>query len=143
MSSIYTPKIFKWDKHHKTPPKIRANKVTKVEFGLYGMQSLQGGVIFSNQLDAARKTIAKAIKGKGLLFTRIFPQLAYTNKGHASRMGKGIGKREKVGAVVSPGTVIFEITLPNQSAAASIMKSASYKLNVKTTLIKRENRKNN
>lgn len=49
------------------------------------------GVLFYKEIEAAKKTIAKKIKGVGLVFSRVHPNRPKTEKKKGMRMGKGKG----------------------------------------------------
>ncbi len=63
----------------------------------------------ARQIEAARRTIVHAMKRRGKVWIRIFPDKPYTQKPPETRMGKGKGNVEYWVAVVKPGRIMFEV----------------------------------
>ena len=62
-----------------------------------------------------------------------------TSRPPETRMGKGKGAVDKWVAVVRPGNVLFEVGGVTESAAREAMRLASYKLGIRTRMIRRDN----
>jgi large subunit ribosomal protein L16 len=72
------------------------------------------------------------------LWIRVFPDKPVTARAAESRMGSGKGAPEYWVAVVKPGHILFEIAGVNKSIAEAAMKTAAYKLPIKTKFISKE-----
>jgi large subunit ribosomal protein L16 len=115
--------------------KGKALRGAEVHFGDYGLQALEPGWISARQIEAARRTIVRAIRRKGKVWIRIFPDKPITHKPAETRMGKGKGNVEYWAAVVKPGRIMFEVGgLPND-VAKEALRLASYKLSIKTKIV--------
>lgn len=114
---------------------IRGNRVTDGEFGL---QSLELGLITSNQIEAARVAMTRYIKRGGKVWIKIFPDKPITTKPIGTRMGKGKGAVEYWVAPVKPGRVMFEIAGVTEEVAREALRLAANKLSVKCKFVKRE-----
>jgi large subunit ribosomal protein L16 len=68
------PRKVKWRKQHL--PRVRskvASSGNKLEFGEYGLKSLEFGRIFSNQIEAMRVAVVRGAGKKAKFWIRIFP----------------------------------------------------------------------
>ena len=109
-------------------------KSNSVKFGELGLKAQVAGMITANQIEAARRTIARKIKRKGKIWIRIFPDLPITAKPTESRMGKGKGAVSYWVARVRGGTTLFEICGVPKHIAVEALKAGSKKLPVKTKI---------
>ena len=129
------PKRVKYRKQMRGRMKGKAMRGAEVHFGDYGLQALEPGWISARQIEAARRTIVRAIRRKGKVWIRIFPDKPITHKPAETRMGKGKGNVEYWAAVVKPGRIMFEVGgLPNDIAKEAL-RLASYKLSIKTKIV--------
>src|SRR4051812_33638907 len=64
---------------------------TTLSYGSFGIKVTAAGRIRSNQLEAARKAMARHLTKTGKAWTRIFPDRPYTAKPAEVGMGKGKG----------------------------------------------------
>ncbi len=132
------PKRTKYRRPHRVSYEGKAKGGTKVSFGDYGLQSLEGAWITSRQIEAARIAVNRFMKRQGKVWIRIFPHLAKTAKPLEVRMGSGKGSPEGFVAVVKQGTVMFEVAGVSEEVANEALRLASHKLPVKTKVIKKE-----
>ncbi|MBS4014902.1 MAG: 50S ribosomal protein L16 [Candidatus Latescibacteria bacterium] len=132
------PKRVKYRKQHRGRRFGKATRANKLDFGEYGLQSLEPSWITARQIEAARIAIAKFLKKTGKLWLRIFPDKPVTKKPAETRMGKGKGTPEFWVAVVKPGSVIFELEGLTHSEAMEALRRASSKLPCKTQIIERK-----
>ena len=86
------PKQVKYQKIKKGKLKRLEFKANKLKFGTIGLKAAESGSVSSRQIEAARQAISKAIKRKGKIWIRIFPDLPITSKPTGVRMGKGKGQ---------------------------------------------------
>jgi large subunit ribosomal protein L16 len=103
------------------------------------LQALQPGWITSRQIEAARRVITRYARRGGKLWIRIFPDKPVTFRAAETRMGSGKGNVEYWVAVVKPGKVLYEITGVSENIAKSSLKTAAYKMPIKTKIIYKYN----
>jgi large subunit ribosomal protein L16 len=108
-----------------------------LDFGTFGIKSLEPGWITSRQIEAARIAMTRAMKREGQVWIRIFPDKPITSKPAEVRMGKGKGAPEYWVAVVKPGTVLFEAAGVNVELAKEALRLAAQKLPLSTKFIVR------
>ncbi len=132
------PKRVKWRKQMRGRMKGKAQRGAEVHFGDYGIQALEPAWVSARQLEAARRAIVHALKRRGKIWIRIFPDKPITQKPAETRMGKGKGAVEYWAAVVRPGRVMFEVGggLP-EDVAKEALRLAQYKLPIRTKIIGR------
>jgi large subunit ribosomal protein L16 len=131
------PKRVKYRKQMRGRMKGKATRGAEVHFGDYGLQALEPGWISSRQIEAARRAIVRALRRRGKVWIRIFPDKPFTKKPAETRMGKGKGNVEYWVAVVKPGRVMFEVGGLPEDVSKEALNLASYKLSVKTKIITR------
>lgn len=110
----------------------------RINFGDFGLQSLETGWITNRQIEAARVALTRHIKRGGKVWINIFPDKPVTEKPAETRMGSGKGAPEHWVAVVKPGRVMFELAGVSEPIAQEAMRLASHKLPIKTRFVKRE-----
>jgi len=132
---MLSPKRTKFRKHHRGRLKGRATRGNTVVFGDYGIQALEPVWLTSRQIEATRRTITRYVRRGGKLWIRVFPDKPVTARAAESRMGAGKGAVDYWVAVVKPGHILFEITGVPASIAEAAMKTASYKLPIKTKFV--------
>jgi large subunit ribosomal protein L16 len=118
--------------------KGKAHRGNKVQFGTYGLQSMEPTWITSRQIEAARIAMTRYIKRGGKVWIRIFPDKPVTKKPAETRMGSGKGSPEYWVAVVKPGRIMFEIAGVNEDVAREAIRLAQFKLPMKTRFVVRE-----
>jgi len=135
------PKRVKYRKQMRGRMKGKAQRGAEVQFGDWGLQALEPGWVTARQIEAARRAIVRAMKRRGKIWIRIFPDKPYTQKPAETRMGKGKGNVEYYVAVVKPGRVMFELGggLP-EDVAREALRLAQYKLAIRTKVIARHDR---
>ncbi len=128
----------KWqtDRVNMNKPRVETRGVT-IAFGAYGLKALALGRIRSNQLEAARKTIVKAVGKTGKVWVRVFTDRPYTQKAAEVGMGKGKGDPKYFVFEVRPGRVIFELDGVSEAIARDAMRRAGSKLPLKSTVVTR------
>jgi len=105
------------------------------------LQSVTGGLISAESIEAARKAIRKIVKRTASLIIRVKAFLPRTRKPSEVRMGKGKGKINHYVAVVRPGHVLFEISgnVTGSTAARALQRAAS-KLSIQTRILNLKDR---
>ncbi len=133
------PKRVKFRKQMRGRMKGKAYRGSEVHFGDYGLQALEPSWITARQIEASRRAMVRAMKRRGKVWIRIFPDKPITKRAAESRMGKGKGDVEYWAAVVKPGRIMFEIGGDVvESVAVEALRLASYKLPIKTKVVRRE-----
>ena len=133
------PKRVKYRKPHSHPRiKGPAKKGTTIAFGEYALKALEPKWVTARQLEASRVAIGRHMKKGGKLWTRVFPDKAVTKHPAETRMGKGKGAPDHWVAVVRPGRILFEIEGISRQDAEAALRTASYKLPIRTKVVVRE-----
>lgn len=110
---------------------------SQINFGEYGLQTMECGWITSRQIESARVAITRHVRRGGKVWIKIFPQKPVTKKPAETRMGSGKGPPEYWVAVVKPGRVLYELSGVPLDEAKEAMRLASHKLPLKTKFISR------
>ena len=108
-----------------------------VEFGEFGMQSLDRGWISAQQIEACRVAITRHFSRKGKVWIRIFPDKPISKKPAETRMGKGKGDPEYWVARVREGTMLFEIGGVTEDAARNALVRVAHKMPYRCRFMKR------
>ena len=131
------PKRAKFRKKQKGRVKGIAQRGHTINFGSFGIKSLEAGWITSRQIEAARIAVTRKMKREGQVWIRIFPDKPITKKPAEVRMGKGKGAPEYWVAVVKPGTIMFEAGGVTTELAKEALRLAAQKLPVRTKFVTR------
>lgn len=135
------PKRVKYRKMMRGRMRGKAQRGAEVHFGDFGLQALEPAWISARQLEAARRAIVRAMKRRGKLWIRVFPDKPITRKAAETRMGKGKGAVEYWAAVVRPGRIMFEIGGGlTEDIAKEALRLAQYKLPIRTKVVGRHDR---
>lgn len=135
---MLAPKKIKYRKMMKGNMNGLAYRGSEVNFGEFGIKSLEPGWITSRQIESARIAITRAAKKGCKVWIRIFPDKPITKKPAETRMGKGKGNPEYWVAVVKPGRILYEISGITEEVAREAFKLASRKLPIATRFVKRQ-----
>ncbi len=130
----------KWFTMRTHPDKEQSHADTrgvKIAFGSYGLKAMKYARITSNQIEAARKVMARYATKSGKVWIRIFPDHPFTQKPAEVKMGKGKGDPVGFIAEVKPGRIMFEIDGVDAVVAAEALRKAGTKLPVKTKVVSR------
>lgn len=132
------PRKTKFRRQHRGRRQGTAKGQTTVQFGDFGLKSLDAGWITNRQIEAARIAATRKIRRSGKVWINLFPDKPYTKKPAETRMGSGKGSPEGWVAVVKPGRVMFELAGVPEPLAKEALRLASQKLPVRTKFVKRE-----
>ena len=132
---MLSPKRIKYRKRQKGRVKGLAGRGHRIEFGDFGLKSLEPSWITSRQIEAARIALNRYMKREGKVWIRIFPDKPITKKPAEVRMGKGKGSPEYWVACIKPGTIIFEVDGVSENVAKEAMRLAGQKLPVVTKFV--------
>ena len=132
------PKRTKHRKRQKGRLKGNAQRGTRINFGDFGIKTLEPGFITSRQIEAARVAMTRRMKRTGKVWIRIFPDKPVTKKPAEVRMGKGKGAVEHYSAPVRPGRIMFEVGGGvTEELAYEALRLGAQKLPVKCKFVKR------
>src|ERR1700728_585269 len=109
---------------------------SSIAFGFYGLKAITGGHLSSNQIEAARRVIARILKKEGVASTiwlRIFPSMAKTKK-MSGRIGMGKGEIASWYANVKAEQIVFELPKIDETVAKKLASIVSSKLPLKLKL---------
>ena len=134
---MLSPKRIKYRKRQKGRVKGLAGRGHRIEFGDFGLKSMEPSWITSRQIEASRIALNRYMKREGKVWIRIFPDKPITKKPAEVRMGKGKGSPEYWVACIKPGTIIFEVDGVSESIAKEAMRLAAQKLPVVTKFVVR------
>jgi large subunit ribosomal protein L16 len=118
-------------------PSLNKGEVLQQYVYEHGLKTLEYGRIRSNQIEAARKVISRALGKTGKTWIRIFPDMPYTAKPAEVKLGKGKGDLQGYQAPVKPGRVLFEVDGVSEAIAKEALRKAGTKLPVKTKVVAR------
>ncbi len=137
------PKKVKFRKWHtgrrnaKKLAKVVDTRGIEISFGSYGLKALNYGRLSSNEIESARKAIAKFATKSGKIWVRIFPDRPFTQKPPEVKLGKGKGEPMGFVAPVKAGRILFEIDGVDDKVAQEALRSAGTKISVKTKVVSR------
>lgn len=136
---MLSPKRVKYRKRQKGRVSGLAGRGYTIEFGDFGLKSLEPHWITSRQIESARIALNRYMKREGKVWIRIFPDKPVTKKPAEVRMGKGKGSPEYWVATIRPGTIMFEVDGVPEHVAREAMRLAAQKLPVVTKFVVRPN----
>ena len=131
------PKKTKFRKMQRGRLKGKTRGGASVDFGDFGLKSLEPCWLTNRQIEAARVAMTRYIKRGGKIWIRVFPDKPVTKKPAETRMGKGKGAPEYWVAVVKPGRILFEIQGVSHEMAREALRLAANKLPMKTKFVTR------
>jgi large subunit ribosomal protein L16 len=131
------PKKTKFRKVQKGNMKGISKGAREVAFGEYGLQAVEPCRITAQQIESMRITVARKLTKTGKFYLRIFPDKPVTKKPAETRMGKGKGNPELWVAVVKRERIICEVAGMTEAEARIALKTATYKLPLKTKFVKK------
>jgi large subunit ribosomal protein L16 len=135
------PKKVKFRKWHtmRTNPKTKkvATRGITVAFGSHGLKATTQARVRSNQIESARKVIARSLGKTGKMWLRIFPDKPFTQKPPEVKLGKGKGDPVGYEVEVWPGRIIFEVDGVADKLAIEALINAAKKLPLKAKVVTR------
>ena len=126
------PKKTKYRKAFKGRIHGSAKGGFSLNFGSYGLKTLEPERITARQIEAARRAITRQMKRQGRVWIRVFPDLPVTGKPAEVRMGKGKGAVDYWAARCHPGRILFEIDGVSDEVAREALRLGAAKLPVRT-----------
>ncbi|MCP4579413.1 MAG: 50S ribosomal protein L16 [Deltaproteobacteria bacterium] len=134
---MLSPKKVKFRKRQKGRTKGKALRGGTLEFGEFGLQAMECGLMSAQQIESARVAMTRHVKRGGKVWIRIFPDKPVGKKPLETRMGKGKGAPDGWVAVVKPGRVLYELEGVPKEVAGEAFRLAGHKLPFGTRFISR------
>ncbi len=120
------------------PKKIKvATRGITVAFGSHGLKAMTAARVRSNQIESARKVIARSLGKTGRSWIRIFPDKPFTQKPPEVKLGKGKGDPVGYEVQIWPGRVLFEVDGVADTIAIDALNKAAKKLPLKAKVVAR------
>jgi len=135
--AILMPKKVKHRKWRRGRSKGIETRGTDLNFGSFGLKSLETRWISARQIEAARRAVIRYLKKGGKLWIRIFPDKPITRKGTEVPMGGGKGSVDHYAFPIKTGRIIFELDGVKKEIAQEAFGKAADKLPIKTKFISR------
>ena len=129
----------KWQTGRKSEKRLNRpdTRGITVAFGSYGLKATSAARMTSNQIEAARKVLTRAVAKNGKLWIRIFPDRPITAKPAEVGMGSGKGDPKHYVFEVRPGRVLFELDGVPDAVAREYLRKAGMKLPMTTSVVTR------
>src|SRR5919112_4988775 len=134
---MLSPKKTKYRKQFKGKIHGVAKGGFTLNFGSYGLKSVEPERVTARQIEAARRAITRQMKRQGRVWIRIFPDVPVSQKPTEVRMGKGKGAPEYWAARVAPGRIMFEVDGVSEETAREALRLGAAKLPIKTRFVQR------
>ncbi len=134
---MLSPKKLKYRKRQRGRTKGKAFRGSTLEFGDYGLQALECGLMTAQQIESARIAITRYVKRGGKVWIRVFPDKPVGKKPAEVRMGKGKATPDSWVAVVKPGRILYELEGVSRDVAGEAFRLAGHKLPLATKFIAR------
>ena len=131
------PKRVKFRKSQRGRRFGTAFRGSEMSFGEFGLKAVENSWLKDRQIEAARVTIMRQLKGAGKVWIRVFPDKPITKKPAETRMGKGKGMPDHWVAVIKKGKILFEMDGVPLEIARECMRIAAHKVPMRTKFITR------
>ncbi len=131
------PKRVKHRKAQRGRIKGNATRGNRVVLGDYGLQSLDGGWLKAQTIEAGRIAAQQYIRGEGRLYIRVFPHRSITSRPLETRMGKGKGEPAHWVATIRRGTILYELGGVTEAQAKICFARLAHKLPLRVRMVKR------
>ncbi len=131
-------KFRKWHTMRSNQKKVKvATRGVTVAFGSHGLKATTHARVRSNQLESARKVIARSLGKTGRQWIRVFPDKPFTKKPPEVKLGKGKGDPVGYEVEVWPGRILFEVDGVGDKLAVEALTKAAKKLPLKAKVVAR------
>lgn len=114
-----------------------ASRGVTVAFGSHGLKAMTEARVRSNQLESARKVVARSLGKSGKMWLRVFPDKPFTKKPPEVKLGKGKGEPVGYEVQVWPGRILFEVDGVEEKLAIEALNKAAKKLPLKARVVSR------
>jgi large subunit ribosomal protein L16 len=138
---MFFPKKVKFRKWHTMRRNAKITKVATrgitVAFGSHGLRAMSHARVRSNQLESARKVVARSLGKSGKMWVRVFPDKPFTQKPAEVKLGKGKGDPVGYEVEVWPGRILFEVDGVSEETAINTLVKAAKKLPLTAKVVAR------
>jgi large subunit ribosomal protein L16 len=131
------PKRVKFRKCQRGKRRGTSFRGCNLSFGEFGLKALENCWFSDRQIEAARVTLMRQLKGGGKVWIRVFPDKPITKKPAETRMGKGKGDPSHWVCSVKRGKILFEMSGVPVDIAKESMRVAAHKIPFRTKFITR------
>jgi large subunit ribosomal protein L16 len=131
------PKKTKYRKVQRGRMTGQSKGARDLAFGEFGLQAVEPTWLTAQQIESVRVCLSRHLKKMGKLYLRVFPDKPVSKKPAETRMGKGKGAVDHWVAVVKRNRVICEVSGVEEVEAREMLKSAAYKLPMRTKFVKK------
>jgi len=115
---------------------INKLKTNKINYGIFGLKSIESKLIHSIHFKLLSKFLIKCLKKKGKFWFKVYPFFSKTKKGDGIRMGGGKGKIDDWYFFLTKGQIFLEIESSlSFEKIKKIFKIINSKLSLKFKLI--------
>ena len=135
---VLMPKRVKFRTAQRGRLKGVATRGSRLNFGEYGLKSLENAWLKNNQIESVRVTLARRLRKGGKMWFRVFPDLPVTKKPAETRQGKGKGDVSHWVARIRRGMILLELSGIPEELARQTLRLAAYKLPFRTKFITRK-----
>lgn len=132
------PKRVKFRKMQRGKRRGASYRGAELSFGEFGLKALDNYWLTDRQIEAARVSLMRHLKGGGKVWIRVFPDKPITKKPAETRMGKGKGDPSHWVAVVKRGKILFEMGGVPLEIARECMRVAAHKIPFRTKFVTRQ-----
>nr|8A22_Ak Chain Ak, uL16m [Polytomella magna]8APN_Ak Chain Ak, uL16m [Polytomella magna]8APO_Ak Chain Ak, uL16m [Polytomella magna] len=122
-------------KRYEGIKKVVMPNSTQLQFGLYGIRSMESARLKDNTLEAIRRTIRRKIKKTGRLWIMIRATVPMTKKPLGIRMGKGKGSIDHYVTPIRPGQILYEFDRISRPIALQALRAIQPKLPCRLGLV--------
>ena len=133
------PRKEKFRKQFRGRRKGLAHRGNELSFGDSGLKALGRGWLKANQIESGRRAITNALKRKGRVWIRVFPDKPVTSRPAGQRMGSGKGEVSHHVAVVKPGRVLYEVAGVPKEVSDDALKKAADKMPFDVKIVYKDN----
>ena len=130
---MLVPRKIKFRKQHHPRRTGAAKGGTRLAFGEYGIQALEGGYLTNRQIESARIAMTRHIRRGGKVWINVYPDRPLTKKPAETRMGSGKGSPEWWIANIKPGQMTEVICLFDVNAVGQSRSRCAKSLHVFTS----------
>jgi large subunit ribosomal protein L16 len=131
------PKRIIHPKVHRGRLRTKTKRGAEVSFGAFGLKAEESSWLKSNQLESARRVLARHTQRGGKIWIRVFPDKPRTAKSAEVGMGGGKGALSHFIVPIEVGRIIFELDGIPENIALEALRKAGHKLPIKTKIVKR------
>jgi large subunit ribosomal protein L16 len=132
---VLFPARTKFRKHQRRRLRGKATLGAAINFGEFGLQSMECAYLTTNQIESARKALTHYLKRGGKVWVRTLADKVKTARAAETRMGGGKGAPVAFVAPIKRGHIIFEIGGTTEEDARAALRLAAFKLPVETKFV--------